>query len=149
MFPSILTVFHERPLLKTLVVEDDPFLSNALERVIRAMAGRDALLDIDWFTSAKDGKAALATRAYDLVIADYCLPAGETGAEVILHAQAMTYSPYCLMMSGLPHAEISQRMKECGINAPLLHKPFTVTSMTQILEKTIREKIADKKAGCI
>lgn len=147
MISSIINILTEKPLLKTLIVEDDPYLSQSLERAIRSMAGRDTLLQLDWYTEGKAGIAALARGPYDIVIADFCLPSTETGAEVVAYAQNSASRPLCVMMSGLPLPELELRLKTLNIHVPILHKPFSISDVTTVLESAVLSTISAKKAG--
>lgn len=117
--------FHPRLLSpRLLVVEDDPQMIPLLTRALRLL---DPDIQLDWATSAKEGRGALASGHYDAVLADFVLEDSDSGFSLYEDSRTLQPDARFAMMSALP---ISPPEQSCG----LLRKPFDVLECRRFLE---------------
>jgi len=116
--------------LRVLVIEDDPLVRDALLSLLASwrvdVAGADALAAA--LQLLKNGAVP------DVIVADYRLPGGENGIEVIrqLRAEAGCLIPACLI-SGDTDATLLQAAQAASLS--LLHKPVRPAKLRSLLRR--------------
>lgn len=64
--------------MRLLLVEDDPMLGDAVQRLLRQEA-----FAVDWVQDAEEAGLALNSLSYDLVLLDVTLPGGKSGLDIL------------------------------------------------------------------
>ena len=114
-----------------LVAEDNPDVRRILVRMLRS-SGHTVV-------ATEDGQAALDHvredgLELDLLVTDVVMP-GMTGGELAKHVQEVKPSVKVLFVSGYANDEVVRRGAAEG--APLLQKPFTLSSVTEAVSKLL------------
>ena len=106
---------------RMLVVEDDRDLEPLVRRAVGSLSPPVA---VDWCTSAEQARVLLASRYYDVVLADYVLEGN--GAGLDLRSDCWTFQPQAVfaMTSSYPLTEYLHSVGRPG--SPFLAKPFDV-----------------------
>jgi LmbE family N-acetylglucosaminyl deacetylase/CheY-like chemotaxis protein len=98
-----------------LLVEDDEILASALVAVLGSVG------QVSWATSAEQAMTLVATRDWDLIVADIELPA-MSGLELIRHVRAKQTAVATLVLSG--HASFEHAVEAMRVGADdYMHKP--------------------------
>lgn len=131
--PENATVESARGAGSILVVEDDPEVRELLDLLLRQEGHRVA--------TAQDGNAALALVAQgsirpDLVIADYNLPNGMDGLEVVakLRERAGRPLPVIVLTGDISTGTLRRIANE---NCVQLNKPMKPKELTQVIERLL------------
>jgi DNA-binding NtrC family response regulator len=115
-----------------LIVDDEPAIGNYLGMMITRFGHQ-----VEKTLTATDTLAKLEAEAYQLIIADICLPdAPDAEAWICSLAQKANGTPLVLI-SGAPSAELTSCAKKHGVLA-FLSKPFELAFIKNIL-KTVFE----------
>ena len=116
-----------------LVVEDDPEVRELLELLLRQEGHHVA--------TAPDGNAALALVARrtiqpDLIIADYNLPNGMDGLEVVAKVREQSHNPIpVIVLTGDISTDTLRRI--ANENCVQLNKPMKPKELTQVIERLL------------
>ena len=105
----------ETPLLRLLVVDDDPEVRGAIVRPLE-----EAGHIVDAVSDGPTALAAIAQRAFDVVLVDFAMP-GMDGAEVIRRAGDIRPDGRFLIVSGYADSEA---IAAASPDTPVLKKPF-------------------------
>jgi signal transduction histidine kinase/CheY-like chemotaxis protein len=124
-----------------VVVDDDPLVVDGMRGLLQGWGCR--------VLTAASGDAALAALQRDggppdLVISDYHLAAGETGAAVIERLRGAFPGPIsALLISGDTSAERLRAADAGGM--PLLHKPVSPMTLRAVVDKLLRHREDDTR----
>ncbi len=82
---------------RILLVDDEVAVLLTMKAVLEISG-----FDVDTAASAREGKARLKTRVYDMVITDMRMESDEAGREVILAARTVEYHPAVALLTAFP-----------------------------------------------
>lgn len=82
---------------RVLLVDDEVAVLLTMKAVLEISG-----FDVDTAASAREGKARLKTRKYDMVITDMRMESDEAGREVILAARTAAYHPAVALLTAFP-----------------------------------------------
>ena len=115
-----------------LVVDDDAQVRATIARALSELG--------DAVSEAADGPQALALVGggqADLVILDYVMP-GMDGAEVARELAAIDPDLPVIFSTG--HAALRALRNAAGEDVPVLHKPFTLDELDELLRERLLER---------
>ena len=122
---------HDLENAQILVVEDDPALRSAIERMLRRLKCR--------VTMAASGDEALAFIAEggvpDVLVTDMVMP-GMSGSQLAERLRDIRPGLKVLRMSGYAYDQIPQPAELDPIG-PFLQKPFTMTELASAIQETL------------
>ena len=124
--------------MRILIVDDEPIVLDALERLLRFFYDHDVFRATD-YQQAVD---IMKTEPLDLVMSDYAMP-GPKGTEVLTMASQLQPQAVRVMLSGTPPQEI-QSMIELGLVHQCFEKPFG-PSLCDELKTLVAEKKMNPK----
>jgi two-component system cell cycle sensor histidine kinase/response regulator CckA len=115
-----------------MVVEDEPALRSAIERMLRRLKCRVTMV-----SGGQDALAMVAQEGFspDLLITDMIMP-GMSGSVLTERLRAVRPDLKVLRMSGYAFNEIAQPT-ELDPAAPFLHKPFTLSELASEIQKAL------------
>ena len=111
-----------------LIVEDDPLVAMMLEGYLDAL-GYDIAGCVETVANAI---SRITAGSIDAAILDVHLADGETSEPVAVVLKA-AHIPYIVTTGG-----INNKVEAASEDAPILRKPFTMTSLSHALEKISR-----------
>ena len=111
---------------RILLVDDEVAVLLTLKAVLEI-----SNFDVDTATSAREGKARIRHREYDMVITDMRMEDEHAGKEVIAEARAAAYKPAIALLTAFPVDEIS--WQDMGADKMLV-KPMHTRVLLQQLE---------------
>lgn len=118
--------------LKTLLVDDDPFIRDAMQ-----LAFRYKKLHLRTAATAEDGLKALFEEPFDVIISDYQLP-GINGVTFL--KQAVLSQPRAVKLLISANGDDGLISEAYGIGASdFLQKPFTVETLWATLMMHVRK----------
>jgi two-component system, response regulator RegA len=121
------------PLDRVLIVEDNGALREAIAQTVREL-GAEVL---EAATSAQ-AIALLHEHAFDLVIADVCLPDGSAHALFEATPRIASREPLKIGISGQASAEQAFELAQLGVRA-YLAKPFSLRELKEAIERVRTE----------
>ncbi|OAG78017.1 DNA-binding response regulator [Acetobacter malorum] len=108
--------------MRILIMEDEPHLGAAVQERVR-QAGHT----VDWFTTLEDGRAALATVQYDVLLLDLGLPDGS--GRTLLREIRQTSSPLAVLIT-TAEDQVSDRIAGLSEGADdYLAKPYDLDEL--------------------
>lgn len=117
--------------MRTLIVEDDPLLGDALATGLRQLGHV-----VDWFRQGQQATAALAATAYDAVVLDLGLP-GDDGMVCLTRWRAQGVSLPVLILTA--RDGVDQRIAGLDAGADdYLVKPITIDELAARLRALVR-----------
>jgi signal transduction histidine kinase/CheY-like chemotaxis protein len=114
--------------LRVLVVDDEPFLRQAVEIMLRRDAHQVRAVD-----SAEAALEALATATYDVVVSDLAMGAGMNGWDLAARIKATWPSTRFVLCSGLGLAVDPKEARARGADV-VLPKPYTPTDLRRAVQ---------------
>ena len=113
-----------RPATKfdVLVVDDNPFMRAVVVRILQRQGRRCVAA-----STIDEAKSTLRDHAPALVLTDFVLGHGQTGAELVswIRSQPHLAGVSCGMMSGTARRELDATLADAALSdLPLLPKPF-------------------------
>jgi CheY-like chemotaxis protein len=128
------------PLTDVLIVEDEPVVRMAAERVLNwAGVTTDTAHDVD------SALAKIRADAYKLVLCDLKLP-GASGFELFDQARALAKPPEIVMVTGYATLENSLESFQLGA-FDFIPKPFDPRELLGVVRRAIRFRIASGASG--
>ncbi len=130
---------------RILLVDDEVAVLLTLKAVLEISG-----FDVDTATSAREGKARIKHREYEMVISDMRMEDEHAGAEVIAAAKEAPYNPAIALLTAFPVDEES--LSSMGADKMLV-KPMHTRVLLQQLESLMtrhtaaKEKAAAKKSA--
>lgn len=120
---------YKRKLKSVLIVDDEPLVRRSLARVLR---GRAVVSEAESAEQALE--ALLQGLAVDIVLTDYSMPGGLSGADLAdeIYRRFASGSPEVFLMSGSSRAlDLMEAATTRGIR--LIEKPFEAVELYRIL----------------
>ena len=118
--------------VKILLVDDDKIIRDSLSLLFQSEGCHFTALE-----SAEEGREALKTENYDIIISDYMLP-GISGLEFLKHAQESHPDALKVFITASNSRDVFYEAIEIGVQ-DFIQKPYTTSiiekSFTQLLEK--------------
>ncbi len=114
---------------RILIVEDDPLVAMVLEGYLDAL-GCDVAGCVE---TVADAIFRITSGSIDAAILDVHLANGET-SEPVAAALNAVHIPYIVTTGGFEN-----RVEAAYEDAPILRKPFSITSLSQALDKISRD----------
>jgi DNA-binding response OmpR family regulator len=121
---------------RILLVDDEVAVLLTLKAVLEISG-----YDVDTAASAREGKARIRTRQYEMVITDMRMESDEAGREVIESARKALYQPAVALLTAFPMAE--EDWQDLGADKMLV-KPMQVPVLIRQLEKLLDSREARK-----
>lgn len=128
------SLFHELRDLKTLLVDDDAWIRNAMRLVFENEA-----CALTVFETAEEALQMLETSKYDIVICDYRLP-GMDGIECLRKVKEKYPNALRILITAYSNVKVIRSALEAGVEE-IVEKPFT----TDALEETLSPLLARRK----
>ena len=128
-----MSVYDRLRHLKTLLIENDPWIRNAMGIIFENEGCQLTVLD-----SAEKALSLLSDQQYDIIICDYLLH-GINGVDFFRRFIPGDEKTITLLITGYGNIRIVKDALEAGVD-DILEKPFT----TELLEKSLL-KIMDRK----
>ncbi len=114
---------------RILLVDDEVAVLLTLKAVLEISG-----FDVDTAASAREAKARLKNRVYEMVITDMRMEAEESGREVIVAARTAPYHPAVALLTAFPVVE--DDWQEMGADNMLV-KPMQTRILIQSVEKLL------------
>jgi DNA-binding response OmpR family regulator len=122
---------------RILLVDDEVAVLLTMKAVLEISG-----FDVDTAASARDGKASLKKREYDMVITDMRMESDQAGREVIVAARTAPYHPAVALLTAFPVADEDWQ----GMGADkMLVKPMQTRQLIQQIEKLLESHQAKLK----
>ena len=122
----------EKVHLKTLIIDDDPFVRSTFELLF---------LEIGWSlktaASAEEALEAFGRETYDIIVSDFGLP-GMSGLEFFQQIISVCPASIHILMSADGDDEIISRAYEIGVD-DFLQKPFTLETLLATIAVHVRK----------
>lgn len=135
-FGKIATRHHELDEMRTLLVEDDPLIGEALCQTLR-----DASYTVDWVTDGRAASTAALTQRYSIVLLDLGLP-GLDGLKVLQHLRQQGNGVPVLIITA--RNAVDDRISGLDFGADdYLVKPFHVGELLARLRALVRRQGPD------
>jgi DNA-binding response OmpR family regulator len=119
-----------------LVVEDEPGMRLAMDRILRSYG-----YDVATAADGIDGLAEFRRMPADLVIADLYLP-DKDGLETIVDLMKELPIPKIIAMSGHRAKDLLLQSAERLGALEVIHKPFSAESLAAVVARVLRKKKA-------
>lgn len=118
---------------KILIVDDDDFCREAVEKILKSSgyATRSC-------SCGNEAIALLKTEEFDIMITDLQMK-GMDGLELIGTAQHIAPGLSFILITGTPHRELVNRLKQIRLNAHL-SKPLDWKELSVIIERLAPKK---------
>ncbi|TDT56741.1 two-component system response regulator QseB [Enterobacter sp. AG5470] len=117
--------------MRILLIEDDTLIGDGIKTGLSKKG-----FSVDWFTDGKQGKAALFTAPYDVVILDLTLP-GIDGLDILRDWREQQRAEPVLILTA--RDALDQRVEGLRLGADdYLCKPFALIEVAARLEALIR-----------
>ena len=114
---------------RILLVDDEITVLLTLKAVLEISG-----FDVDTAASAKDAKAKITKREYDMIITDLRMEHDEAGVEVIKAARTAKYHPAVALLTAFPLSDEDEA--EAGADKMLV-KPMQTGILIKQLEKLL------------
>lgn len=114
---------------KILVVEDEPFLIEALDAALS-----DAGFSVETASDGNDALSKITRGHFNLIILDFLIP-GKTGIQVLEHMRMKGNETPVIMASNASHPNEQQRAKELGVSAFLVKADTTLEEIVSQVKK--------------
>jgi len=118
---------------KILIVEDDAFCREAMERLLESYG-----YETRSCSCGKEALARLAEESFDILITDFQMP-GMDGLELIAKAQNITPRLAIILVTGVTQGDLGDRLRRTRVNG-YLPKPLDWKELSLLLEKLKRGK---------
>ena len=128
---------HVQMKRRILLVDDEVAVLLTLKAVLEISG-----FDVDTATSAREGKARIKHREYEMVITDMRMEDEHAGTEVIAAAKAAPYNPAVALLTAFPVDEES--LSSMGADKMLV-KPMHTRVLLQQLESLLTRHTAAKE----
>jgi DNA-binding response OmpR family regulator len=136
---EIMITYQKLKTLKTLLIDDDPFIRNSMEL---AFCQKNYPLRV--VDSAEEGLRALERVAFDIIICDYHLP-GMNGLDFFRQVISRTYKTINVLISAGGDHDAIAIAYAIGVN-DYLPKPFTLDTLwATLVMHEARRKASDHK----
>ncbi len=112
-----------------LIIDDEPAIGDYLARLISRMGHQAQTAQ-----TASDAFSKIEASAFNLVIADICLPDAPDALQWIEDIANKCAGVPLVLISGAPSSELDECAKDNGVLA-FLSKPFELTFIRNILQK--------------
>jgi DNA-binding response OmpR family regulator len=124
---------HYEVAMRILVVEDDPVLQDGLKAGLSLLGAA-----VDTVSCCADGRAALATHSFDVIVLDLMLPDG-SGLCLLSRIRAAGNTTPVLLLTALD--EVADRIKGLDAGADdYLGKPFDLDELAARVRAIVRRK---------
>jgi len=118
--------------LKTLIIDDDPFVRSTFELLFEEIGW--SLLTAD---SAEKALEMVKREDFDIIVSDFGLP-GMSGLEFFQQAMIACPASIHILMSACGDDEIISRAYEIGLD-DFLQKPFTLETLLATIAVHVRK----------
>ncbi len=131
-----------KPRTDVLIVEDEPVVQMAAERVLnRAGITTESVQEMD------SAIAKVRAGAYKLVLCDLKLP-GASGFELFDHVRALTTPPEIVMITG--YATLENALESFQLGAfDFIPKPFDARELLGVVRRAVRFRVASTASGIL
>lgn len=127
-------------LIPLLIVEDNPFYADILQRVLPTM---DDVLQFEpkCVDTAEKAMLELTSRRYDLVLLDYKLP-GLDGLEVLAQIRKLSHEdqPAVIMLTGMGKEELAVQAMKAGASDYLPKDKIDAASLRHAITGALRQR---------
>jgi DNA-binding response OmpR family regulator len=114
---------------RILLVDDEVAVLLTLKAVLEISG-----FDVDTVASAREGRARIRTREYQMVITDMRMESDQAGRDVILAARTAPYHPAVALLTAFPVGD--EDWRDMGADKMLL-KPMQTRALLQDIEKLL------------
>ncbi len=114
---------------RVLLVDDEVAVLLTLKAVLEISG-----FDVDTAASAREARAKLKTRVYEMVITDMRMESEQSGRDVIVAARTADYHPAVALLTAFPVAE--DDWQDMGADKMLV-KPMQTRALIQSIEKLL------------
>ena len=122
---------EDKPRPSVLLIEDD----TALADMVMTSLGEE--FDFDRAGNAAEAHLLLATRAFEILLADHMLPSGQQGLDLLVEAMERYPKSRRILLTGYMNPEMLTRsVAVAGLSACLM-KPIKMTDLKRILHETL------------
>lgn len=121
---------------KLLIVDDDPQILTALERLIAELA---LPIEVTTANHAMQALEFLKFASYDLLLTDQRMPV-LNGLELIERARSLQDNLHCLLMSGYSDFDMIVSAINNGHISGFIMKPWKITEVESVLLKSLHAK---------
>lgn len=128
------SLIEEPPVLKVLLLEDDPMDAELLTEGLRR--SRELKVDVLWVSHEQAYEAALSDGGFDVVLSDYSLP-GYSGPDALAKAREVLPDTPFIIVSGVMGEEIAVEMLKAGATDYLLKS--RLERLPHVLQRAMRE----------
>jgi DNA-binding NtrC family response regulator len=119
--------------LKTLLVEDDPFIRDAMQ-----LAFKQKKIGLRTVITAEEGLQALAEESFDIIVCDFKLP-GLDGLDFLKQAAGLQPDTIRVLISAQGDHEIVAAAYAVGVQ-DFLQKPFTLKTLWATLAMHVSKR---------
>lgn len=119
-----------------LLVDDDPQVLNALERLIGELS---LPLVVTCTTETCHAVEQLSSNTYDLLLTDQRMPK-MSGIALIEHARSIQSDIHCILMSGYSDFDMIVSAITAGQISGFIMKPWKITDVESALLKVLQAK---------
>jgi DNA-binding NtrC family response regulator len=119
--------------LKTLLVEDDPFILDAMQ-----LAFKQKKISLRTAETAEEALQAISEEAFDIIVCDYKLP-GLDGLDFLKQAAALQPDTIKVLISAHGDHEIVAAAYAVGVQ-DFLQKPFTLKTLWATLAMHVSKR---------
>ena len=120
---------------RLLVVDDEAIVGKRLKQVFSKIG-----FEIETFTDAPSAMAAMAEKAFDVVVTDLKMD-GMDGMEVLRRVRSMNPRTQVIIITGYASPETAELAQQQGV-FEFLAKPFRLDELKQVIFRAIEERKA-------
>lgn len=141
-----MTLYEKLRTRTILLLDADPWIRDSLTLLFQCAVCRFVTFD-----NIAEGRDAVKTRQFDIIICDYGMP-GMDGITFLSEAGRFRPDAIRILIAGYPVGEIAELAARAGIHG-CLQKPFTLEALEKILGGLVDESFAragqpaENKAG--
>ena len=122
---------EDKPRPPVLLIEDD----TALAEMVMTSLGEE--FDFERAGNAAEAQLLLATRSFEILLADHMLPDGQQGLELLIEAMERFPKSRRILLTGYMNPEMLTRsVAVAGLSACLM-KPIKMTELKRVLHATL------------